>query len=787
MTASKAYWLLDERIQRHIWLEGWDELRDVQERSIPIVLEGRQDLIISAATAAGKTEAAFLPALTSLVQGKAPGLIVYISPIKALINDQYARLERLCQALDIPVWAWHGDIGFSQKSKFMKTPYGVLLITPESIEAILCTKGSQSGTMFAGLSYFIVDELHAFIGSERGKQLQSLMYRIELAIGRSVMRVGLSATLGDPSLAACFLRPGKALDVAVVESTERHAPLHVIIKGYEEPFSRGEPSTTDSSTETPSRRRATQSINLDSMDVDENDELSRADQIDDAGEDEDDPPDTESSVSIAQDLFQTLRGSNNLVFPNSRREVERYTWQLRKLSQQHSVPNEFWPHHGSLSRETRYESEAALKQSERPATAICTNTLELGIDIGSVKSVAQIGPPPSVASLRQRLGRSGRRKGAPAILRGYVIEDQITSRSGLASMLRLGTVQFIAAVQLMVERWIEPPAAAGLHYSTLVQQLLSLIAQKGGVTPVAAYECLCGPMAPFNGVPKSDFVELLRHLAGNKLLMQDGNGELLHGAAAEPLVNHYTFYAAFAADDEYRIVNRGRTLGTLPINSMLTVGQRILFSGRTWRLDVIDDTNHVIQVSRARGGKPPLFQGGSGRVHTIIRQKMRELLAGDETPVFVNEQAAALLRQGRLTYKELGLSSNTILPQGSGMFVQTWLGDAANETIACLFRFHGLEAAAAGPGIEVRSMGITVDDLRQKIGQIAMLPAPPVVDLLSGANNLRQEKWDWTLPPKLLALSYASRNLQLSEATQWLADQLEPTPSSPPLIVSGSE
>lgn len=103
-----------------------------------------------------------------------------------------------------------------------------------------------------------------------------------------------------------------------------------------------------------------------------------------------------------------------------------------------------------LSKEIRAETEAALKQKEVPATAICTNTLELGIDIGAVKSVVQIGPPPSVASLRQRLGRSGRRKGEPAILRGYCIEDAIDVHSGVGTRLRLGLVQTVAMISLLL-------------------------------------------------------------------------------------------------------------------------------------------------------------------------------------------------------------------------------------------------------------------------------------------------------------------------------------------------
>lgn len=210
--------------------------------------------------------------------------------------------------------------------------------------------------------------------------------------------------------------------------------------------------------------------------------------------DEDEKGDeTEEQITprvVAEHFFKSLRGSNNLVFPNRRREVERYIYLLNELCERRQVPKEFWPHHGNLSKEIRAETERALKQKERPATAICTNTLELGIDIGSVKSVAQIFPPPSVAGLRQRLGRSGRRKGEAAILRGYCIEDGIASGASLNTELRLSTIQMCAMISLLLEGWFEPPAINGGHYSTLVQQVLSVIAQRGGARIGELYDLL---------------------------------------------------------------------------------------------------------------------------------------------------------------------------------------------------------------------------------------------------------------------------------------------------------
>lgn len=230
MAESSSFYLLDEQIQRFIWAEGWETLRAAQERAIPFIVGGDRDVIIAAATAAGKTEAAFFPALTHLLQAGGSRLIVYVSPLKALINDQFGRLDRLCEQLEIPVWPWHGDIGSSSKSRFVKQPKGVLLITPESLESVLCNRGTSVKALFDATSFFIIDELHAFIGTERGKQLQSLLHRIEAVLNRSVPRVGLSATLGDMQLAADFLRPGHGHAVEVIESKSAGSELKVLIK-----------------------------------------------------------------------------------------------------------------------------------------------------------------------------------------------------------------------------------------------------------------------------------------------------------------------------------------------------------------------------------------------------------------------------------------------------------------------------------------------------------------------------------------------------------------------------
>ena len=229
---SRSFDQLDQRIQQWIWGSGWTELREAQERAIPLILNGGCDVIIAASTASGKTEAAFFPILTNLAyNSKAPSLALYVSPLKALINDQWRRLDELAERLEIPVTPWHGDIGRAKKSSFLKDPRGCLLITPESLESLLLHHGSSLAGLFAGLRYIVVDELHAFLGTERGKQLQALLHRIEKVLGRRICRVGLSATLGDMEGAKQYLRPETHGTVELIVSKDGGQELKVLVKG----------------------------------------------------------------------------------------------------------------------------------------------------------------------------------------------------------------------------------------------------------------------------------------------------------------------------------------------------------------------------------------------------------------------------------------------------------------------------------------------------------------------------------------------------------------------------
>ncbi|WP_378954586.1 DEAD/DEAH box helicase [Pelosinus sp. sgz500959] len=728
--ASSAFSLLDPRIQHWIWELRWTELRDVQEYAIPAILE-EQDVIIAAATASGKTEAAFFPVLTRLLgMQNSQATVIYISPLKALINDQWDRLELLCEQLEIMVTPWHGDISSSRKKRFLNKPGGCVLITPESLEALLMNYGHQVNSIFSGLIYCVIDEVHAFMGTERGKQLQSLLHRLEVAVNKKIPRIGLSATLGDMKMAANYLRPENPEGVRIICSGNSSQELKIALYGYK-------------------IGKQTDAVTLTAGDIVTDDQYEK--QM------------LTSHDWVARKLFPSLRGNNNLVFPNSRASVEIFSDKLRKMCEDAGVPNEFWPHHGSLSKEIREETERALKEKENPATGICTNTLELGIDIGSVKSVAQVGPPPSVASLRQRIGRSGRKEGEPAILRAFSIENEIDQQSRLSDLLREQLVQSIAMTQLLTKGWCEPIHAKGLHLSTLVQQLLSVIVQYGGLTAGRSWQLFC-ESGPFSGLTKSEFITLLRGLGEQQVIIQDHTGLLLLGALGEKLVNHYSFYATFKSDEEYRLVHQGKPLGTLPISRAVTLDSYLIFAGRRWRVEAVYEEQKVIVVLPDKGGKAPVFFGGGSRLHDKVREEMREVLGSLEPIPFLDTVSADLLREARFHFRQLMLESKPIIKMGKDVLLFTWKGDNVQDTLALIFKERGHRATNEGLYISVEADSVElIYDLLLEFSEGVLPSEERLADLVE---NKQQEKWDWLLPVSLLGRNYASLYLELENASR---------------------
>ena len=750
-SALSAFDRLDTRLQKWLWEQHWGALRPVQEAAIHALLDDpMRDVILAAPTASGKTEAAFLPLCTRLLARRdglpEPGAgidVLYISPLKALINDQFGRLDRLCEALDIPVHRWHGDVSAGRKQQVFRRPDGILLITPESLEALFVRHGTQIPRLFGSLDAVVIDELHAFFGSERGRQLQSLLHRTEAATGRRTPRIALSATLSDLSAAAVFLRPAEGgVGVLCLSPPADAQEVQAQIRGY----IRHEPRTEEKSLA---------------------DDTSDDEPLDDSRDAADD--------AIAAHLFSVLRGRQNLVFANSRNEVERFTDRLVRLSETQRVPNEFFAHHGSLSRELRHDVEERLRDGERPVTAIATSTLELGIDIGAMHTVAQIGAAPSVAALRQRVGRSGRRSGEPCRLRVYVREAEITPQTSPIDLLRLETVQSIAQLNLLLRGWCEAPDMGGLHLSTLVQQCLSVIAERGGVTAAPLWRLLCRT-GPFVAVDPPLFAEFLQALHQAKVVVQMEDGTLLLGPTGERLVDHFSFYAAFTTPEEYRLTAGGRTLGTLPITRPLAEGAYLIYAGKRWRVESIDEAHRVIDLAPAPGGRAPEFGGAGIWVDAAVRDEMRRVYESHEIPPFLDRTARTLLAEGRDAYARLGLAHQRIVtPVGSGeIMVFLWSSDRAAATLYLEFLRRGI--ASEENGVCVTAMGKTDEAaVRAVLQQIADngFPTPEVLAAL--VPNAEEEKHETFLTPALRARQYAARCLDEAAARAAVTRALKPS------------
>jgi ATP-dependent Lhr-like helicase len=462
-----------------------------------------------------------------------------------------------------------------------------------------------------------------------------------------------------------------------------------------------------------------------------------------------------------------LRGDHHLIFANSRARVEELADLLRRLCESHKVPNEFWPHHGNLSKSLREETEAAIRDISRPASAVCTSTLELGIDIGAIKSVAQVGVAPSVASLRQRLGRSGR-AGDPAILRVYALERELDERTPPHASLRAEVVQSIATLELLLAGWCEPPDPRGLHLSTLVQQVLSLVAQHGGATAGQAWSALC-QSGPFALVSQRLFARFLQALGARRLIQQEAGGELGLAEDGERLVNHYTFYASFSAAEEYRVTAEGRELGSAPFSEALFPGRCVIFGGRRWVVASVDEAAKLVDLRPSYSGKPPPFlEGGGTAVHDRIRREMWRVYTGTDLPRYLDTGARDLLGEGRRNFYRHELHERPLIGDGTRTLWFPWLGDRIMDTIVVWAAAADMEVTREGLALVFE--GLDPQSVRVALGGLLATTPPDPLALAMGVSNLEREKFHPWLDRDILAADFAAAVLDVDGAVAALQD-----------------
>ena len=718
---SAAFASLHPKIQEAIWGQRWGELRPLQVETIRAVLDTEDHLVLAAATASGKTEAAFLPILSRVASAPANSVeVLYISPLKALINDQFRRLEDLCAHAEIPVHRWHGDVNAAEKARLRQSPSGVLLITPESLESQFINYDRHLRRLYAHLRFVVIDELHAFLDNVRGIHLRSLLARLAIATNTHPRKIGLSATIGDFAPARTFLCAEAPETVRILQDQTQGKELRVGLKAYLDNREAGEEPVNG---------------------TDANNQGS-------------------GLAAIAADVAQRFRDGSNLVFCNSRRQTELLADKLRAQAEREHWPrNPFVLHHGSLSRDLRLETEHELK-SGQPVTAICTSTLEMGIDLGAVRAVGQVGPPWSVASLVQRLGRSGRRDGEAQILRLYTLDEPITQRSTLTNRLFPELVRAIALLDLHRERWLEPPEADRHHFSTCVHQILSVLRQTGGATAAHLHDVLCARGA-FRKLTAGHFATLLRGLAARTLIEQIATGELILAPTGERIVESRDFYAAFASQLEYSIEHDGQPIGVLPQDSIPLEGEFMLFAGRRWRVGFIDHFAKRVGVTPAKGWKQPRFAGGIGHLHPMVAQRMRHILNDQAGVTFLNPQAADYLAKARQTFADARLGQTDVVVGIGGVEWFPWQGGRVLQTLELCAKADGIKTER--DDLCLRYQKVSVEGFAEHLRRVAA-GAFAESDLVKLLRDFGRDRFDEHVPETLLQTAFVEEVLALPEA-----------------------
>ncbi|AZA83614.1 DEAD/DEAH box helicase [Chryseobacterium lactis] len=580
-----AFDLLSEPIRKYIRDKKWESLRPIQDAAIQRIIPTDYNYILISRTASGKTEAAFLPIL-SKVNFKEPGVkVLYISPLIALINDQFVRVESLCEYLDVPVTKWHGEAAKGAKDRLLKNPEGIVLITPESLEAMFVNKPYHIKHLFSTLEYVVIDEIHSFLGSDRGTHLQSLLNRLQRINTKKFSIVGLSATVSDTNQyieLKDFL--GDQDRTRIIRDTTPK-PINVVFKYFE------------GSVE-------------------------------------------ELPLPLLKDLYTRTRDSKVLIFPNARGRVEEVAVKLKQISERVGGHKNYFSHHSSVDKEVREYVEFFAKNSSIQNFCIsCTSTLELGIDIGNVDEVVQIDATHSIASLIQRVGRSGRREGKASNLFLYATE-------------KWSLLQSLACWLLYQEQYIEPIAVNEKPYDVLVHQILSIVKGTSGISlPHLLNEITTN--STFLYIKPDEIEDIITHLISIDFLEKLGH-ELIIGVEGEEVVNSRDFYSLFETPVFFKVASNGVKIGELPLSPQIRENENIYLSAKIWSIIDIDFQTRKIEVIPAMDGRKPKFYGSAANIAFRIREKMFEIVMSKEDYGFMDEtgkEVIAALRKEFSVFK----------------------------------------------------------------------------------------------------------------------------------------
>ncbi|WP_288735529.1 DEAD/DEAH box helicase [uncultured Enorma sp.] len=668
-------------VQDFIYDHAWENLRGIQVATGEAIFNTDENVLLTASTASGKTEAAFFPILTEFWEDPPASVgALYIAPLKALINDQFMRLNELCAEADIPVWHWHGDVSSSHKQKLLKHPSGILQITPESLEALLMHRHMAVPRLFCDLRYVVIDELHSLLRGDRGGQTLCLIERLSRMANVNPRRIGLSATIGDPERTGAFLANGTGRGCIIPRFEDAGRTWRLSMEHF---YITGPQAVERAAAEMP--RRADGTIEADVLSVESvpSDNLVSDTFLSPIGGSDRSTPDVNASPATelaprATDsapenadpgigyIFERTRGHKCLVFVNSREEAEAVCTMLRSYCEAEHEPDRFLIHHGNLSASLRESAEDIMRDDERLDTTVTTATLELGIDIGRLERAFQIDAPFTVSSFLQRMGRTGRR-GAPPEMHFVMREEQPEPRTTMPETIPWKLLQGIALVQLTrEEHWVEPPRLDRLPYSLLYHQTMATLASCGELTP-AELAARVLTLSYFHRVSADDFRVLLRHLLETEQIQQTEASGLIVGLAGERITNSFKFYAVFQENEEFTVRSESAELGTI-VNPP-PPGERIAIAGACWLVEEVDWKRHLVYCTQVKGRVPAYFGDCAGDIDTHVLERMRRVLAEHEAYPYLLDNARARLRQARWTAEQSGAATQPLINLGGDTWV----------------------------------------------------------------------------------------------------------------------
>ena len=644
-------------IQDYIYRSGWQMLRGVQNAAGEAIFGTEDNVLLTASTASGKTEAAFFPILTLLGEEPPQSVgVLYVAPLKALINDQFGRLSELCEEAGVAVTKWHGDASQSQKRKLLQKPSGILQITPESLESLLINKHMEIPSLFGDLRFIVVDEIHSLLRGDRGMQTFCLIERLCALAGCDPRRVGLSATIGDPEAAGRFLASGSGRRTVIPRCEGGKEVWRLSMEHF----------------------------------------FNTAPQADEGKSVAADVPAAEAPTDTAPKaadpgigyIFEHTRGKKCLVFTNSREECESVCQSLRQYCEANREPDRFLIHHGNLSASYRESAEEEMKDDDSLLSVCATATLELGIDIGRLERAFQIDAPFTVSGFLQRMGRTGRR-GGPSEMWFVMREEHPEPRALLPDLIPWYLAQGAALVQLYVEeRFVEPPRTERLPYSLLYHQTMSTLASCGEMTPGELASRVL-TLSCFRRVSQDDYRLLLRRLLELGHIERTENGGLIVGLAGERIVNDHKFYAVFRENVEYAVHAGSEELGT--IVKPPPVGDKLAIAGRVWAVEEVDHKKREVYCTAVKGNVPAYFGDCAGDVHTRILERMYGVLAEEKIYPYLMPHAVCRLREARDSFQRSGMAERPLICLGGKMWALfPWLGSYA---FLALERFLKLRCA----------------------------------------------------------------------------------------------